>query len=292
MSAPCYVCGGPCQLSARQATFRYYRCDHCLTEQLLPQPSQQTLDLFYDSFHAPSELGGLFSSYEPRMAADFPCKAKLVRARVPRNGLLLDVGCGKGDFLLAAAREGLSAEGLDLSTTAIAEAKTRGLSATAGDLAAEAPLHWREHFDAITLWATIEHLPDPRALLRNAQTCLRPGGHMFLDTGLGGSRLERILPGYSQWHDAPQHLFVFSSRGLETLLEQAGLTVLTCDRNFERSIARRTARYARHVILCCTAGALALGESLLSRRRFSETQLDRKWPIGRLLLIVAKKTTP
>ena len=40
-------------------------------------------------------------------------------------------------------------------------------------------------FDVVTFWATIEHLPDPGAMLRHIFDILKPGGRLFLDTGIG-----------------------------------------------------------------------------------------------------------
>ena len=80
----------------------------------------------------------------------------------------------------------------------------------------------------VTLWATIEHLPDPRSVIQAIHDCLRPGGILLCDTGLGHLIWKRSLLGHSQWHDAPQHLFVFSENGSVRLLETFGVIDLDC----------------------------------------------------------------
>jgi len=39
--------------------------------------------------------------------------------------------------------------------------------------------------------ATIEHLPDPIGMLRNIRDVLKPGGRIFVDTGIGADWLDR-----------------------------------------------------------------------------------------------------
>src|SRR3954469_13662028 len=189
----------------------FYRCRACRLAFVDPKPSLLELEQFYDRFHQTNELGGIYGHFEERMSADFATKAKLVKDRLggEMSSRILEVGSGKGFFVSECLKLGLDAEGVDLSHSAVAYGIEKlGVRLTQGRL--EALQLTFGGFDAVTLWASIEHVHKPVELLSAARRVLKPGGLLFLDTGLGDDVLERLLPGATQWYDAPQHLFVFS----------------------------------------------------------------------------------
>src|SRR5205823_1984563 len=98
------------------------------------------------------------------------------------------------------------------------------VNATVGDLSREKSSLGT--FDVVTFWATIEHVPDPSAMLRHIHEVLKPGGRLFLDTGVGADWLDRLLPGVVQWYNPPQHLFVFSFDGMRKCLRSAGFQTI------------------------------------------------------------------
>lgn len=283
-SSPCPICGGNSQPAFSAAEYRMYRCAECGTAFVSPSPSPEQLKRFYAAFH---EQGtGWYDEVESRMQADFPIKRRLVQKFIPKGGLLLDVGCGKGFFVKDCADNGLDAQGIDLSESGVQyAAQTLGVKATCGSL------HDMKEglglFDAVTFWATIEHLPDPKEMLKDISSVLKPGGYLFLDTGIGDDWLDRLLPGAVQWYDPPQHLFVFSERGLRNSLQSAGFQVVHFDRCFERSRFRRTLRIGRN-------GAIAAGMravSVFGRLRFG-TFVFTRYPVGNLMMAIARKSLP
>jgi len=285
----CHICGGPCRRDVVFAGYRYWKCTDCFTSQVLPQPSPEQLRSYYDDYHLSDEVGGVYDEVEDRMKADFPTKVRMVlKYAAKENPRLLDVGCGKGFFVKAALNADIRAEGIDLSRSGVEYAvNTLGVKATTGRIQDQKVEGWKESFDVVTLWATIEHLPDPQSVVQAMHGCLKPGGVLLCDTGLGHSLWERILPGHSQWYDAPQHLFVFSERGLIRLLETSGFSIVHVDTNFERSLVRRWVRWLRHFLICVVGWACL--SPLLGRGGLHYMRQQAKWPLGRLVSIVARK---
>lgn len=292
-SFSCYICGSETRPVVVQGAYMYFRCGNCQSSQLNPIPSELELQEFYDRYHLSSELGGSYEGVESRMQADFPFKAQLaqrfatgtVSGGHPR---LLDVGCGKGYFLKEAMRIGMKGSGIDLSRSAVKFAgEVLGVDAHAGRIEKDAPPEWRNAFDVATFWAAIEHLRDPLSVLQAISRCLKPGGVLLCDTGLGAARWESMLAGYNQWHDAPQHIFVFSRDGLLSLLDRAGFEVVTVNTNSERNWIRGVVRSIRHALVCQTS--FSIFRVLLGHAGFQAMKQTAKWPIGRLILVAARK---
>jgi 2-polyprenyl-3-methyl-5-hydroxy-6-metoxy-1,4-benzoquinol methylase len=147
---------------------------------------------------------------------------------------VVDFGCGSGNFLSFAERQGLEATGVDLDAAAVAAACDRGLRAfVPGEL--DSNLADRS-VDMVTLWDVIEHIPDPEGFMSDVLRKVRPGGILVLETPdatfpvrpvarflhyatAGRIRLVRRM---YYW----EHKVYFSVEGLRRLLAAQGCEVL------------------------------------------------------------------
>jgi SAM-dependent methyltransferase len=149
-------------------------------------------------------------------------------------GRLLDVGCGLGDFMVLAAREGYEVYGVDVSEYAaqmVRDSFADQVQVFTGELAeANYP---DGSFDIVTAWDLIEHLPKPKEFLAEVRRILRGDGLFVLRTPNQNSlyhlvadvayRLGFSLPVTKLYHI--DHLFYFSDRALLELLAVCGFTV-------------------------------------------------------------------
>ncbi|NMD42307.1 MAG: class I SAM-dependent methyltransferase [Firmicutes bacterium] len=106
--------------------------------------------------------------------------------RVRRGDLLLDGGCGTGNFSLKLARKGARVVGVDLAPGMLAQARRKaqreGLPATflQGDLCRlDYPAN---HFDGVTCIAAFEFIPEPRHAFHELMRVLKPGGELLIGT--------------------------------------------------------------------------------------------------------------
>ncbi len=137
-----------------------------------------------------------------------------------RTGRLLDVGCGAGTVLEAARRALWEAEGVEVSRPAVEHLRAQGFAIFHGELAeARYP---ENHFDVVIASEVIEHLPDPRVLLREAARVLRPGGLLWATTPHSRGASARALGIGWSVVCPPEHLHLFSRRGLKNLLKETG----------------------------------------------------------------------
>lgn len=186
-----------------------------------------------------AKLSGYFD-YEGEMdlhLRNFRKYLTLVRRHSGGN-TLLDVGCASGHFLLAASRGGFSAKGLDVSTPSTERARALGFDVWTGD---PATIELTERFDVVTLWETIEHLPDPAPVLRQIRRWLKPDGVLMIGTGDNTSLLSHVL-GKRWWYlNPPDHTIYYNPRALRIALAQNGFEVDGVYRVWSHLVSSRNA---------------------------------------------------
>jgi len=143
---------------------------------------------------------------------------------VPRApARVLDYGCGSGLFLRRLREFGHEVEGVDFDPVAVSAVRASGIACRTPD---EVPDdEWRASFDAITLSHVIEHVPDPRALLGQLASWLKPGGSLFIECPNANATGLALFGRYWRGLEAPRHLAIPSPDGLERALDEAGLAV-------------------------------------------------------------------
>lgn len=97
---------------------------------------------------------------------------------------VLDVGCGRGEFLDLLKKAGITGRGLDLNPEMVEVCKARGLDATAGDAVSYLQGLPDESLGGLLAIQVVEHL-EPAYLQDFLQTAfykLRPGAVMVLET--------------------------------------------------------------------------------------------------------------
>jgi 2-polyprenyl-3-methyl-5-hydroxy-6-metoxy-1,4-benzoquinol methylase len=135
---------------------------------------------------------------------------------------LLDVGCGRGEWLEVLRDEGLVARGIDLNRTMVVESGARGLDVTEADVLSHLRSLPDASLGAVTGLHVIEHLGFPTvvALFDECVRVLRPGGVVIFET----PNPRNLVVGACQFyidptHERPLHpdamAFVAESRGLE-----------------------------------------------------------------------------
>jgi SAM-dependent methyltransferase len=133
----------------------------------------------------------------------------------------LDVGCGNG-FMLAAAREvGFDhVWGVEPSRHAIAQAEpgTRP-HLIQGMFSRE--LISGKRFDAISVFQTLDHIPDPVAFVNDCSACLKPGGAVLFINHNIESWTARILGERCPMIDI-EHTYLHTPSTMRQLFDRAG----------------------------------------------------------------------
>jgi SAM-dependent methyltransferase len=136
---------------------------------------------------------------------------------------LLDIGCGRGDFLDYARHAGLETSGVELNSNAAAMARSKGHQIFT-QLLNELDRAQTGGFDLITLFQVLEHVPQPGNLMRQAAAFLNPGGYISVavPSAEGMYRFSPWEP--AQW--PPHHVSRWRREDFRTLASVNGLKLV------------------------------------------------------------------
>lgn len=222
----CPACGGSdarIVLTVRGKRYQVAACDLCQFRFTRPLPSAQELSALYPAVYYQEgcssgwmRLKGILHSVVIRD------RVRTLRGKRP--GRILDVGCGDADFLHVLRSRGWEVVATDTSAAAAALAASKGIEVHHGELpAAHFP---QRSFDAVTLWHVLEHVPDPRQLLREIRRILKDDGLLVAevpnsDCWTAGLTGEDWFP-----LDVPRHLQHFTAATLRAMLMSEGFEVV------------------------------------------------------------------
>ncbi|MFI5263791.1 MAG: class I SAM-dependent methyltransferase [Candidatus Kapaibacterium sp.] len=137
------------------------------------------------------------------------------------GGKVLDIGCNTGEFLYCLG-DGYEKFGIEIADVPANMAEEKGITVYRKVLEdCQLP---SESFDIITLYALIEHLSEPRALMKEISRILKKGGLAIIMTGDRKAMKTKILR--KNWHMyiPPLHQFFFCRKALKMVASEFGLT--------------------------------------------------------------------
>jgi 2-polyprenyl-3-methyl-5-hydroxy-6-metoxy-1,4-benzoquinol methylase len=162
-----------------------------------------------------------------------------------KDGRLLDVGCGNGQYLARMQSYGWEVAGIEVDAQAAEVARReRGLTVHAGPV--ESAPFPPASFDVVACQHVIEHVTDPRGFLTAVGAYLRPGGRLLIVTPNAQSLGHRLFREDCYSLDPPRHLVLYSLRGFRQLLRQIPSLELVRLRTHTRN-ARKIFRQWRSV---------------------------------------------
>lgn len=156
-----------------------------------------------------------------------PWRERMARERLAdlerfvRGGRLLEIGSSTGE-MIAAAGERFTAIGLEPDEALCRIAQARGLDCRNTTLdEARFP---DGHIDVAVSYHVIEHVPSPRAELRELHRVLTPGGWLVMETPNIANLWYRLLG--ARWRQfIPDHLYFFTPQTFTRLCEESGFEV-------------------------------------------------------------------
>ncbi|MDF2438535.1 MAG: methyltransferase [Bacteroidota bacterium] len=147
---------------------------------------------------------------------------------VNKRGKILEIGAARGGFLKELKKRGWETYGVEISESACKIAKEQnGIDLFCGSFKEYEPDFL---FDAICMYQTLEHLPDPKFVLQKCFDKLKPGGLLIISVpNLRSFDLKLSKDRRRLSYDLPRHLNHFDDRFLNKHLSGLGFKVLEID---------------------------------------------------------------
>lgn len=183
-------------------------------------PAAEGFEVFLASFYhrlenrwrgAPEEIARRLRVYLPEVEA---------AVRRTGNRPVMDLGCGRGEWLGLLREAGIAAFGVDTNPQQIDAAHRQGLDVRPADAVAALAGAEDASLAVITAHHLVEHLPFETVawITREAMRVLAPGGLLIYET----PNTRNLLVGATTFHTDPTHLKPMPEQVLGVLFETAG----------------------------------------------------------------------
>lgn len=206
----CMVCEGEKlqQLNGYEAA-GLIKCRSCGFVFMECIPSPEELDMTYSSYSYESEgyLSPITIKSYNLLLNEFE--------RFRTTNRILDVGCGRGWFLLEAKKRGWEVYGTEYSKTAVQLCKESGINMREGEL--DPSTFTFNNFDVITSFEVIEHVHNPAKEIASIASLLRKGGLFYCTTPNFSSLMRYYLKSEYDVINYPEHLSYFTRTTLNRI---------------------------------------------------------------------------
>lgn len=214
----CHACGNnlipvykEVQDTITNKTFSILKCSGCGLGHTSPVP--ENMKDFYEKTYYGNRHGFTEKYCIKRRAGIVFSALKQIKGK-----RLLDIGCGDGSFIRYMKLNGFEVAGTEINPD---QSLFHDLSVLNGieSLAAS------NQFDCITMWHTLEHMPDIRYMLGYVYRLLADDGRLIIAVPNNAGFQAELFKNRWLHIDVPRHIYHFDSESLELCLESNSFLV-------------------------------------------------------------------
>jgi 2-polyprenyl-3-methyl-5-hydroxy-6-metoxy-1,4-benzoquinol methylase len=207
-------------------TFQVVECNSCTLRFTQDVPDAVSISPYYKSenyiSHTNTSKGLINSLYQSVRKRTLKHKRQLIeKATGISKGNLLDVGSGTGAFVQEMNLHGWQVTGLEPDADARKVAKEIN-EAELTDINQFYKLP-AATYDAITLWHVLEHVHELHPYIQQLKNLLKENGTIFIAVPNYTSKDAEVYKEHWAAYDVPRHLYHFSPKSMQVLLEKNGL---------------------------------------------------------------------
>lgn len=154
-------------------------------------------------------------------------KVQWILEETKNNGLWIDIGCGTGEILFSAKKKGCDVRGVDSDEKEIEFATSKGLNVFCDYITADNAYKYINDGDIISLFNVLEHLENPKELIKNISDNIEEGTYVILEVPRHPSissfnnlifnevACRHIYP--------PDHMHIFTEQSMAKMVKEANL---------------------------------------------------------------------
>jgi 2-polyprenyl-3-methyl-5-hydroxy-6-metoxy-1,4-benzoquinol methylase len=211
----CRICGAQTKPLFVVQKWPLNECKQCHFKQVEKQPSKDDLTKIYSNKYFVSSK---YSENNFSQQKELERRLKLLNRYVPEGSTVIDIGCGIGDFL-SYAQSKYNLWGHDISEDAISEAKKTlpELSEKLRSGMIENTKYAENYYDAVVLWDVIEHIWDPKSVVEQVLSYVKPSGYLIFSTPYADALTAKLMGKKWAFMTPPEHLGFFGKNSIEQL---------------------------------------------------------------------------
>lgn len=206
--------------------FSINRCLKCGFRVTNPIPGREEIARYYESKAYISHDTGVKNlvnlAYKTARFFTVNAKYRLVKKNATGK-IILDIGCGTGEFLGKCKAEGYVCYGIEPNPRA------REFAISHHNLRVKPEVSFTESdnemYDCITLWHVLEHIHDLNGILVSIRRALKKSGTLILALPNPDSWDARYYKEYWAAYDLPRHLYHFSPGNIAKLADKHGFSI-------------------------------------------------------------------
>lgn len=206
--------------------FSIIKCNNCRFKYTNPIPSENEIGSFYESddyiSHSNTNKSLVDKIYQAVRRYTIKKKYKLVKRECNADSIL-DVGSGTGEFLSYCNHKGLTSKGIEPSDSA----RKLSIDNYKLDISEESELQniKDKSVDAITMWHVLEHVYHLNKRIETLKRILKDSGAIFIAVPNCSSYDAKKYGKYWAAYDLPRHLYHFTPKDINSLMDKHGLHV-------------------------------------------------------------------
>jgi ubiquinone/menaquinone biosynthesis C-methylase UbiE len=203
------------------------KCSGCGFIFTNPRPNQQEIAKYYQSeeyiSHTNSSKGIQNKLYKIARSMAIKSKLKLINSLSVTDKVLLDYGCGTGEFLAAAKNNGWAAQGMEPDPGA----RQQGINNHQLNVSSPDDLHLipDNSINVITLWHVLEHVHLLKETLKAFNTILKSNGYLIIAVPNADSNDAVVYSNAWAAYDVPRHLYHFTLPVMKRLMTDHGFSL-------------------------------------------------------------------
>lgn len=225
--------------SDKNKLYSFYKCTGCTLVQIRPFPNKKKIDKYYS--YVDGDNHAKIKNQQINFLHRLPFGKTMLKKyidlcyrqryqlimKLHSKGKILDIGCGEGSFLKKFPSEKWKRTGIEINKNLATMAHRTVKHAKIITVPVELSTLPKQNFDIVTMWHVLEHIQNPKIVLKSLKKIISPHGYLVIEVPHGNSLYRKLFSTHWQLLLLPQHIFFWTKKSIKFALNEAEFDVIS-----------------------------------------------------------------